>query len=502
MANLEKIVNELPPLVLSLKLNVGNSDEITPQVVLINNIHVQLLHLQTIINQELQLTKLTNLSTHTLPRLGTIASLFLDDSFVLETENNAKSKYITAKFGNPNTEISINDLQSKIGYWIEWGEFLRVISTDILNQSQLVSQLNYHHHQVNLFAEFQKVSEKLKINLAFTNLQILQKQVEQLRNTQKDAVELKEKLNAIFDSINNSPDFLTIIIGVSCLCGQSGLTLEWLDDDQELIVSSDGKFQELTEILLEYQIFQETVDTLIYDINTLTQKAEEFLNFFPPQTQPKPVINHQVKVIPRFRLPKIFHPIVIIASSLLVLIFSGWIIKPKIPDIQQVLFSSNREETAVAKFKSALKLGLEASALVKNPPYPVIVWQQAETKWQQAIDLLASIPEGTSVYTQATGKLVRYRRNRIAIYEKVLSEQKATEDLQTAQKLATEAAFFVKSSPQSVLALQQAKDKWEQAIKLLENIPQSTSIYPEAQEILPSYKSNYASINMIIQSLQ
>ena len=139
---------------------------------------------------------------------------------------------------------------------------------------------------------------------------------------------------------------------------------------------------------------------------------------------------------------------------------------------------------------------------MKNPPYPVIVWQQAETKWQQAIDLLASIPEGTSVYTQATGKLVRYRRNRIAIYEKVLSEQKATEDLQTAQKLATEAAFFVKSSPQSVLALQQAKDKWEQAIKLLENIPQSTSIYPEAQEILPSYKSNYASINMIIQSLQ
>jgi hypothetical protein len=210
MANLEKIVNELPPLVLSLKLNVGNSDEITPQLVLINNIHVQLLHLQTIINQELQLTKLTNLSTHTLPRLGTIASLFLDDSFVLETENNAKSKYITAKFGNPNTEISINDLQSKIGYWIEWGEFLRVISTDILNESQLVSQLNYHHHQVNLFAEFQKVSEKLKINLAFTNLQILQKQVEQLRNTHKDAVELKEKLNAIFDSINNKLLFTTV----------------------------------------------------------------------------------------------------------------------------------------------------------------------------------------------------------------------------------------------------------------------------------------------------
>ena len=133
----------------------------------------------------------------------------------------------------------------------------------------------------------------------------------------------------------------------------------------------------------------------------------------------------------------------VIASSLAVLGFGGWISKDKFPYLQQKSQSINQEESAVTNFKSALKLGREASALVQTPPHPLIVWQQAETKWQEAINLLASIPEGTSVFTQAQNKLTRYRFNHSAISKKLVNEKKAVTDLKLAEKLATEATFFV-----------------------------------------------------------
>lgn len=499
MTNLEEIFHQLPQMVLNLKLYLGNSDQITQQVTLINNIQLQLTHLQTIIIEEVKLQQVNNYPIQPLPPIGTITTLFLDHIFLPQTDMEAKTKYIIAKFGNPTTEISINDLQAKINYWIEWADFLRVVSTDILNQSELVSQLNSHSHHSNLCAQVQHLSEILKIDLALTNSQILPQQLQQLKNAEAEALQIKEKLTNIINNIHLHPNFLTILTGISSFCGQSGLTLEWLDDDQELIISSDGKFHELTDIIQECQKLQATVDNLIIEIKNFTQQAERFLKHSSKPTQTKGLINYQPPLIPKFTLPKIFYPIIIIASGLLVLISTGLIIRQRNAFIPGTVLTSRQESTAVTNFNSALKLGLEASALVENPPYPVIVWQEAETKWLQAIELLESVPEGSSVYTQASQRLFRYRRNRRAISEKVMMESQATADLQTAQKLATEATFFVQNSPQSVPVLNQAKEKLEQAISLLENIPQSTTIYPQAQEILPIYQSNYAGITILIK---
>ncbi|WP_414550096.1 hypothetical protein [Anabaena sp. CCY 0017] len=494
MANLEKIVNELPQLVLSLKLNLGSSQDIMPQVVWINNIQDQLRNAQKIIIQELRFAKVQNSSISTLPHVAALASLSIPNVFSGSTAITARTRYMMAKFGHPTTEISINDLQSKIDSWIEWGDFLHVISADILSDAELVSQINADSNHLNLSAQVQRLSDSLKINLAFAVPQILQQQLQQLRNSQAEALEVKAKLNYIFHTIQKIPSLLTILLGVSCFCGKSGFSLEWLDDDQELIISSNGKFQELTDILNECEELQETVNHLILKLETLTKQAEQSLKYFEPESPPEPVINHQVEVAPKLKSQKVFHPAVMIASSLVVLIFSGWMIKNQVPYFQDRALISNQESTADTNFKSALKLGLEASSLVKEPPHPLIVWQQAETKWEEAIDLLASIPEGTSVYTQANDRLALYRLNLSTINDRATSEKKATEDFQLAQKLATEATFFLKSSPQSASNLKQAKDKLQQAINLLENIPKSTSVYQEAQAIIPNYKTSYTGI--------
>ncbi len=494
MANLEKIVNELPQLVLSLKLNLGSSQDIMPQVVWINNIQDQLRNAQKIIIQELRFAKVENSSISTLPHVAALANLFIPNVFTGSTAITARTRYMMAKFGNPTTEISINDLQSKIDSWIEWGDFLHVISADILSDAELVSQINADSNHLNLSAQVQRLSDSLKINLAFAVPQILQQQLQQLRNSQAEALEVKAKLNYIFHTIQKIPSLLTILLGVSCFCGKSGFSLEWLDDDQELIISSNGKFQELTDILNECEELQETVNHLILKLETLTKQAEQSLKYFEPESQPEPVINPQVEVAAKLKSQKVFHPAVVIASSLVVLIFSGWMIKNQIPYFQDRALISNQESTADTNFESALKLGLEASSLVKEPPHPLIVWQQAETKWEEAIDLLASIPEGTSVYTQANDRLALYQLNLRTINDRATSEKKATEDFQLAQKLGTEATFLLKSSPQSASNLKQAKDKLQQAINLLENIPRSTSVYQQAQAILPSYKTSYTGI--------
>ncbi|WP_229547915.1 hypothetical protein [Nostoc sp. CHAB 5836] len=61
------------------------------------------------------------------------------------------------------------------------------------------------------------------------------------------------------NTIKTSRNLLNILLGVSAFYGKSSFALEWLDDDHELIISSDGNFQELTDILNDCDFFQEQV---------------------------------------------------------------------------------------------------------------------------------------------------------------------------------------------------------------------------------------------------
>ena len=159
--------------------------------------------------------------------------------------------------------------------------------------------------------------------------------------------------------------------------------------------------------------------------------------------------------------------------------------------------SLTQEGSAITKFKSAQKLGMEAASLAQNLPHPLKVWQQAENKWYQAIILLDSIPNETSVSDRAKKKLAYYQINYKSISQRVLVEKKALENLESAQKLATEANLFVQNSSYPLLNRQQAKDKWQQAINLLEAIPESTFVYIQAKQTLPIYKTNYTAISQI-----
>jgi len=488
MANLEILVSELPKLIQSLKLSLGDSNEIMEQIILINNAQEQLRNLKKLIAQELRFENIHNSAIATLPRIATISSVGLIDPAIAE------------KFGNPATKISLTDLQIKIDCWIEWGYFLQAIATDILSDIQLVNQLNSDINHLSLTANFQVISESLKINLACENSNILESKIQKISNSQQELLQLQQKVNYVINTIKNSSSLLTIILGVSAFYGKSGFALEWLDDDHELIISSHGKFQELTDILNDCDVFQEEIAALIIQGNNLSEQTQQALKKIEQKSSKVPVINHKVEIVPKFSTQQIVRSALIIASSLLILGFGGWKIKEQSLQLQQFSPSLTPEGSAIANFKSAQKLGMEASFLAQKPPHTLKVWQQAETKWYQAINLLDSIPAETSVYEQANNKLTYYRINYNAISQRVFLEKKALANLESAQKLAIEANLVLQNSSYSVLEKQQAKDKWQQAINLLETIPESTSVSIQAKETLPIYKTNYAAISQIIQN--
>ncbi|WP_334815926.1 hypothetical protein [Nostoc sp.] len=379
----------------------------------------------------------------------------------------------------------MTDLQSKIDAWIEWGYFLQAIATDILSDIQLVNQLNSDIINLSISNEFKTLNESLKIDLDLGKANILQYQIEKISNYQKQLLQLKQKLNYIFDTIKNSRSLLNILLGVSAFYGKSGFALEWLDDDHELIISSEGKFKELTDILNDCDSFQEQIAALIIQGETLSLQAEQALKKIEEESSKEAISSQEVEILPKFSTPKIVRSALIIASSLLILTFGAL-------KIREQNLSLTQEGSAIANFKSAEKLGMEAASLVQNPPHPLQVWQQAETKWYQAINLLDKIPPKTSVYDRAKKKLAYYQINYKFISQRVLIEKEAVGNLESAQKLATEANLFVQNSPHSQLSRQQAQDKWQQAINLLEAIPESTSVSVQAKEMLSIYKTNHA----------
>ncbi|MEH2394617.1 MAG: hypothetical protein V7K21_24170 [Nostoc sp.] len=482
MANLEILVSELPTLIQSLKLNIGDSNQIMEQIILINNVQEQLRNLKKLIAQEFKFDNINNSAIATLPRISTATSFFIP---CVELVDSA----IAEKFGNSKTKISLTDLQSKIDGWIEWGYFLQAIATDILSDVQLVNQINSDINHLSLSANFQVIAESLKINLYLENSHLLEHQIQNISNSQNELLQLQQKLNYIFNTIKNSRSLLNILLGVSAFCGKSGFVLEWLDDDHELIISSDGKFQELTDILNDCDFFQEQIVALIIQADTLREQAEQALKKIKQESSKEAIISQHVEIVPS-STQKIVRSALLIASSLLILGFGSW-------KIQEQSLSLTQEGSAIVKFKSAQKLGMEAASLVQKPPHPLKVWQQAQNKWYQAIILLDSIPNETSVYDQANKKLAYYRINYKFISQRVLIEKKALANLESAQKLAIEANLFGQNSSHSLLIRQQAQDKWQQAINLLETIPESTSISIQAKETLTIYKTNYAAISQI-----
>lgn len=95
------------------------------------------------------------------------------------------------------------------------------------------------------------------------------------------------------------------------------------------------------------------------------------------------------------------------------------------------------EQAARSSLAAAQTLAWQAAVTGQNPPHSLKVWQRAHEKWQEAIDLLQSIPSTTAVAAQSRQKLTTYRASQAAIARRMETEAKALTTLRQFADVAT-----------------------------------------------------------------
>ncbi len=134
---------------------------------------------------------------------------------------------------------------------------------------------------------------------------------------------------------------------------------------------------------------------------------------------------------------------------------------------------------------------LEAAVLSQDPPHSVERWVDVQLLWQQAVDLLETIPPDSPAYDYAQQKLEEYQANHKAIGRRIVAEEEAEANFSTAIQTGQLAQQRMETA-ESLAGWQLAAKEWQAAIKGLSVIPQGTSAYSEAQTYLQDYQQKFA----------
>lgn len=536
MSDLEYLVNELPQLADSMKLTIGNPSEIRREIERISNIQNKLNIIENKLQEVLDSERFNKGVLGAIPFLGTVVGLFIPGGFLVDFLVTAGSGLLAEKLGDPDQETSLADLLGTVEGLINWGDILKDLAEEILNYSQLLINLQSERKSKSLPEEVRQIDEALRIHLDFDEEQTLRQQVQQIKASQEQLRQVHPKLDSILQNFESDVEIFERIKAFSSYFGESVFAIEWLDEEQGLILSSKGQTTTATIIFNECVSLKERANALIDRANSLRGQAEQSLKHLEKERRRKEQKKPSRKQSERStQTGESLNPIertmsskqrrggrsgwILILSTLTLaaLGFVGWKTNFQLSQVQQTIATfeiplsigeqkTNSEPSptltpasppypTATNLPAAQKLAMEAAVMTQNPPHPLENWQQVQVKWQESIKLLEAIPDSSPVATQAQEKLTVYRTNYQAITNRIVTEQKAATNLEAAKKLAWEAAVIVNKPPHSKEVWQNAQSKLQQAINLLNAIPQGTFVEAQAKEKLADYQNNYVIIS-------
>ncbi|MBD2110191.1 hypothetical protein [Nodosilinea sp. FACHB-13] len=135
----------------------------------------------------------------------------------------------------------------------------------------------------------------------------------------------------------------------------------------------------------------------------------------------------------------------------------------------------------------AQALANEAANLSQSPPHPVERWVKVHLLWQQAIDQLNSVSVDSPAFDYSQQKLREYRANYSAIGRRIVAEEEAEANFNTAIQTGDLARQRMETA-NSLAGWQLAAKEWQAAINGLSLIPQGTVVYDEAQAQIRDYQ--------------
>ena len=541
MADIENLVNQLPEIAEAMKLTIGNPSEIRREIGKIDNLQNRLNYIGKELEEVLNNERFNKGFLGAIPWLGTVASLFLPGGFLVDALVTQGSNLLAEKLGDPDKETSLVDVIESVEHLIDWGDILKDTAEKILTDSQLFIQLEWGKKSLSIPEEVRQIEEALRIHLDFDEEQSLRQQVQQIKVAQEQLKQVQPKLDSIVQNLERNVEPIEQLKAFISYFGESVFAIEWFDEEHGLIISYEGQTTTLGIILNECVSLKEKATALIDRANRLRGQAEQSLKHLEKERRHKEQKKPSRKQSERStQTGESLNPIdrtisseqrrggrsgwILILSTLTIgaLGFVGWKTNFQISQVQQTIANSgiplNIEEQKLnseasptltpapqpdptaTNLAAAQKLAMEAAVITQNPPHPLENWQQVQGKWGESIKLLEAIPDTSLVAAQAKDKLAIYRTNYQAISNRIVTEQKAATNVESAQKLAWEAAVMVKEPPHPTEVWQNAQSKLQQAINLLNAIPEGTFVEAKAKEKLAAYQNNYTVISNRIKT--
>ncbi|MGA9381596.1 MAG: hypothetical protein WBV73_22780 [Phormidium sp.] len=602
MSDLETLINELATLIDESKLTIGNSSKINREISRLNDVQIKLLVIYNELNSAKEFEQNKNMAMGMLKFIAPIAGFFIPGGFLVDFLVGGALKAAAYKFGETDTQLTLEDLVERIPHFVGWSETLREIAKDLLNTSDFFTVLDTEIKHPILTEQFRQISEKLNIHLEFGDEPTLKEQLQQIKTAQKDLKQIQPKIDTILQNsatlqnYEDSKDIAEIIKVLLMFFGNTIFAIEWIDEEEGLIISFEDQVVAVGNVIGECLSIKEKANALVLQSNSLRGQAEQSIKQLeeerrrqeeqekrrqaeeencrqveePKQRETTPIRIQNEQIKPPIKRSRFPIKALLAASTVAALGYAGWTSGIATPQIQQLLNNlqlsqntneqkpnsqpqtsvnletaqkpnleqqtsvnlgvlqtpnpevqtstnletsqkpniepetsvnseaiqkPNSEQQAAANLETAQKLAMEAAVMTQNSPHPLEIWQKSQGKWQEAVNLLEAIPESSPISAKAKEKLAAYRTNYTAISNRIITEEKASTNLENAQKLAMEAAVLAQNPPHSAEVWQQAKAKWQEAISLLEAIPNNTFVSDQAKEKLTVYRNNYAAVS-------
>ena len=152
---------------------------------------------------------------------------------------------------------------------------------------------------------------------------------------------------------------------------------------------------------------------------------------------------------------------------------------------QTALQSTEPQSTHLDTTVTAMNRAFQATNIVKNPPIPLVKWQESKRMWTDSIASLRLIPASSKVYPLAQQKLTNYQ-GRLADIERRIDIETAAEDKLKTAVVSIKSASQSQATAKSLTEWRSVKTRWDSAIGQLESIPAKTSVHTSAQGLLKS----------------
>ena len=160
---------------------------------------------------------------------------------------------------------------------------------------------------------------------------------------------------------------------------------------------------------------------------------------------------------------------------------------PHYSEAKAVLPKFEGQLTALDRVSAAQAQAYEAAVASQNPPHSSATWEDIAQQWRGAIATLENVSADNQVRRLADRKLTEYRANLSTIKVRIDAESQAETSLLAAQKSATLATATAKQAS-SLENWESALQNWESAVEQIDQIPQGTLAYKEAQGLQAEYR--------------